>query len=524
MKVLVCDPVAEEGLKLLQAKHETDVNLGLKPDELVKIIGEYDALVVRSETKVTKPVLEAGKKLQVVGRAGVGVDNIDLEAATQQGIIVVNAPTSNTFSAAEHTMALMLAMARQIPQATQSLREGRWDRATFQGVELRDKTLGVVGLGRVGTEVARRARGFDMELLGYDPYVSPEHARNLGVEVVSLEDLFTRSDFITVHTPLTGSTRSLIGPDEIRTMKKGVRLLNVARGGIIDEDALKKAIEDGHVAGAAIDVFPVEPVTDNPLFQIQDVVVTPHLGASTVEAQTNVSTDVAQQIIDVLENRPPRYAVNIPLVPPETLAFLRPYVDAAEAVGKLAGQLFRSPPSGLTIRYAGELAQHDTAVLKAAALGGFLATVSEERVNIVNADIIAQSRGLHITELKNPEAENYANLVTVEVGTGDGTTTVSGTTMRGQTHIVRINDYWLEMVPTGEHWLIVEHTDRPGMIGNIGTVTGEQGINISSMQVSRLKSGGPAMTVLAIDEPVGDAEKKQIEQIENVGRVQRVEL
>ncbi|MQG21392.1 MAG: phosphoglycerate dehydrogenase [SAR202 cluster bacterium] len=524
LKVLVTDPIAQEGLELLQKAHQINVELDNTQDELIAKISEYDALIVRSETQVTRQVIEAGKNLQVIGRAGVGVDNIDVDCATAQGIVVVNAPTSNTFSAAEHTLALMLAMARQIPQAHSSLKDGNWHRSKFVGTELRGKTLGIIGLGRVGTEVAQRARGFEMRILGSDPYVSPEHAKALGIEVASLETVYKEADFITVHTALTDSTRGLIARDELNQMKKGVRLLNVARGGIINEKDLEDALKADHVAAAAIDVFSVEPVTDHPLFEFQNMIATPHLGASTIEAQTNVSIDVAQQVIDVFAGQPPRYAVNVPLVPTETLAVLQPYVDVARYVGNLAGQILDGLPSKITIRYAGDLAQHEASVLKASLLGGFLANVSEERVTIVNADLIALNRGLQITESKEPADDTFNNLVTAEITTNEGITIVSGTMIRGQTHIVRINDYWLEMVPNGAYWLIMEHTDRPGMIGNIGTITGENDINISTLQLSRLEPRGPAMTVLGIDQPISDEQMELLQEIQNVSVVRRVEL
>ncbi len=524
MKILVSDPIAEQGVELLRKHHEVVVALGLKPDELCAKIGGFHALVVRSETKVTKDVINAGRNLRVIGRAGVGVDNIDLDAATQKGIVVVNAPASNTISAVEHTMALMLALARQIPQAHTSLTGGRWDRAKFMGVELRGKALGIIGLGRVGYEVARRARAFEMHLLGYDPFISPDRAKAAGIEMVTLEDMLVRSDFLSVHTPLTGATRALIGAKELATMKKTARVLNVARGGIIDETALTEALANGTIAGAALDVYSKEPITDLPLFKSDKIVVTPHLGASTEEAQARVGLDIAEQIIDVLADRNALYAVNIPMVPPETLALLRPYANVAAAVGKLASQLISGPTSRMTITYAGEISQHDTGVLKAALLGGFLSRISEERVNMVNANIIAQSRGLLIAESKTTEAQEYANVVTMEIPTEDGRVLVSGTMMQGQPHIVRLNQFIVDMVPSGGAWLIVEHTDRPGMIGNIGTITGENDINISSMQVSRLQARGPALTVLGIDERAGEQQVERIERIKDVQRVRVVEL
>ncbi|MDP6495059.1 MAG: phosphoglycerate dehydrogenase, partial [Dehalococcoidia bacterium] len=338
-KILVADPVAPEGVELLRTQGEVDVKLRLDPKDLLSIIGGYDALVVRSETKVTAEVIEAGERLQVVGRAGVGVDNIDLDAATQRGIAVVNAPTGNTIAAAEHTIAMMMALARNIPQANESLRRGEWTRSAFTGIEVRNRVLGVIGLGKVGTEVARRAMGLQMRALGYDPFVSQEQANLLGIELASLARIFQESDFICLHTPLTESTRGLIGEKEIATMKPTVRILNIARGELVDEDALFKAVEEGRVAGAALDVFSKEPPVDSPLLMNGKIIVTPHLGASTEEAQTEVAREVAEQVIAVLQGHSARYTVNAPFVLPETQAILAPYMDAATYAGKLATQL-----------------------------------------------------------------------------------------------------------------------------------------------------------------------------------------
>ncbi|MBI2909771.1 MAG: phosphoglycerate dehydrogenase [Chloroflexi bacterium] len=509
-RILVADPVAEEGIDVLKPHAEVDVKTGLKPEELLSIIGEYDGLVVRSETKVTEKVIEAGKRLQVIGRAGVGVDNIDVESATRRGIVVVYAPTGNTISAAEHTIALMLSMARNIPQASALLKAGQWKRSEFTGVEVRNKTLGIIGLGRVGSEVARRAKGLDMKVIGFDPYVSPEHAQNIGVEIVSLEDLLKKSDFVAVHTPMTSATRGLIGRKELALVKPTTRFINCARGGIIDEEALYEAIEAGRVAGAAIDVFTKEPACDNILCKSDKVVVTPHLGASTEEAQTNVSIDVAEEILAVLQAKPVRYAVNMPLIAVETRSVLAPFLDVATQVGGLATQLAEGQVSTIVIRYEGEIANYDTAVLKAAVIGALLAPISEERVNLINASLIAASRGLKVTEQKGPAGENYANLITVEIGASKGTATVGGTHLRGEVHIVRVNEYWMDLMPTGGYWLFIDHRDRPGLIGSVGMVTGKADINISSMQVSRLKPRGQALMVLGLDEPVNN------EQIEGI--------
>ena len=523
-KVLVADPIASDGVEMLRAHAEVDVKTGLSPAELIDIVGEYDALVVRSETRATAEVIEAGKKLQVIGRAGVGVDNIDLEAATRRGIVVVNVPTGNTISATEHTLALMLALARYIPQANTSLKSGMWERANFIGIELRDKTLGVVGLGRVGSEVARRAKAMEMRVVAYDPFVSMEHAHYLGVEMVTLDELLKQSDFISLHTPLTSQTRNMIGAKQLALVKPTVRFINCARGNIIDEGALLKAIEEGRVAGAAIDVFSEEPMTDSPLFKSDKIIVTPHLAASTAEAQTNVALGVAEQVIAVLNGEPARYAVNAPLFTQETISMIAPFLEIVSTMGKLVTQLAEGQLETITIKYEGEIANYDTSTLKAAIIGGLLEPITEERVNLVNANFIAQSRGLKIIEQKGSIAENYANLVTVEATTSAGTTTVAGTLLRGEPHIVRINSYWIDLVPTGGYWLFSDHRDRPGLIGTVGNITGNADINISSMQVSRLKPRGQALMVLGLDEPLPQAQQDQLLAIPDVYTVKVVKL
>ncbi|MFH1487198.1 MAG: phosphoglycerate dehydrogenase, partial [Chloroflexota bacterium] len=422
----------------------------------------------------------------------------------------------NTISAAEHTVALMLAMSRNIPQASAALKAGLWKRSEFTGIEVRNKTLGVIGLGRVGSEVARRAKGLEMKVIGFDPFVSPEYASNIGVELVSMDDLLSKSDFIAVHTPLTSATKGLIGQKELAKVKPTVRLINCARGGVIDEEALYEAVEQGRVAAAAIDVFTKEPACDNILCKSDKIVVTPHLGASTAEAQTNVAVDVAEEMLAVLQGKPVRYSVNLPLISPETRAFLTPFIEVATSVGELATQLREGPVSSITIGYDGDIANYDTSALKAAIIGALLAPISEERVNLVNAGVIAASRGLRVTEQKGPAGENFTNLITEEVGTSEGSTVVSGTLLRGEVHIVRINDYWIDLIPSAGYWLFIDHRDRPGLIGSVGMVTGSVDINISSMQVGRLKARGPALMVLGLDEALGSEQIAQILAIPDV--------
>ncbi|MCJ7514760.1 MAG: phosphoglycerate dehydrogenase [Dehalococcoidia bacterium] len=524
MKILIADPVAEEGIEFLKTQAEVDVKLGLKPEELKAIIGDYEALIVRSETKATAEIIQAGKKLQVIARAGVGLDNIDVEAATRQGVVVVNAPTGNTFAAAEHTMALMLALARHVPQANAKLKSGVWQRKDYMGVELRGKILGIIGLGNVGSEVARRAQAFSMRLLGYDPFVSADYARNLGVELVTLQKLLKESDFITLHLPLTSQTKGLIGAKELNTVKPTVRIINCARGGLIDEEALVKAVEEGKLAGAAVDVFVKEPVTDSVLFRSERIVVTPHLGASTTEAQTSVALEVAEQVMAVLKGQPAKYAVNAPQIPAELLSVLAPFIKVASTLGSLARQLMEGQINNIRIKYNGEIASYDTAAIKASIIGGLLEGISEERINLVNATVIATQRGIKIVEQKETTCENYASMITLEVVTDAGTTVVAGTVLRGETHIVRVDDFWVDIIPTGGYFLFSDHRDRPGLIGAVGTITGKADINISYMLLARLKPRGQALMILALDEPLPEKQIQEILDLEDVHTAKVVKI
>ena len=501
-KILIADPIAPEGIELLRAQGEVVVKTGMKPSELLDAVKEIDALVVRSETKVTQEVINASKKLKVIGRAGIGVDNIDLEAATGAGIAVVNAPTGNTVAAAEHTLALMLALSRKIPHAHQSTKEGEWRRSAFMGIEVRNKTLGIVGLGRVGSEVARRAQSFDMRLVAYDPFVAPDYARRLAVELLPLEQLLAQSDFVTLHTPLTDSSRAMIGNKELGQIKPGARLINVARGELVDEAALLKALESGTLSGVALDVFATEPPGVNALVAHPNVVVTPHLGASTQEAQREVAIEAAEQVLAVLNGEPARNTINAPFMPPEVHGVLAPYISVASVVGKLLTYLAEGQFIGITIRYQGEIAQHDQSILKAAVLAGLLGPVTTGQVNLINAPRLAQERGLSVTEQRNEVAEEYASIVSGTLETTEGVITIAGTSMRDETHIVKVNDYWLDIGSSVPYLLFVDNRDQPGSIGAVGTVTGRHNINISFMEVGRLSLRGRAMMVLGLDDPV----------------------
>jgi len=500
MKVLVTEPLADVGIEILRQQCTVDIQLGLAPEQLRSVIPSYDALIVRSETKVTSDVIQAGKNLQVIGRAGVGVDNIDVDAATQAGILVVNSPEGNVVSTAEHTIAMLLALARQIPKANSLLRAGVWNRQ-LTGFQVRNKILGIVGLGRVGTEVAQLAKGLRMNVVAYDPMISEARAARLGVQLVELDALMAMSDFITVHVPLNASTRGLIGRDELRLVKPTTMVVNCARGGIVDEEALYDALTQGLLAGAAVDVFGKEPAQDNILLKSEKVITTPHLAASTVEAQTSASKDIAEQVTAVLAGHPPVSPVNAPVIPTEVMSKLRPFLQIGRTIGRIAVQLVTGHPESVAILFQGDIARDDTSPVKAAVLSGLLEMSTDERVNAVNADIVAGKRGLKVTEQRDMTCENYSNMIVVEVNTKVASTLVGASSLRGKTYLTRVNDYWLEIEPSGTHMLFTEHKDRPGMIGAVGTIIGDAGINISQMQVCLgLQRGDKAMMALCLDE------------------------
>lgn len=506
-KILVADPISPKGVELLRAnpRFEVDVKTGLKEDALCQIIGEYDALVVRSQTKVTARVIEAARKLRVVGRAGVGVDNVDVEAATKRGIIVMNTPGGNTISTAEHTFSLMLALARNIPQACASVKAGQWDRKSFEGTELFNKVLGIIGMGRIGGEVARRAIAFGMRVLAYDPFLSPSRAKTLQVEVVELDEVFTRADFITLHVPLTEQTRGMINRDTLRKMKKGVRLINCARGGIICEADLAEAIREGYVAGAALDVFETEPPpADWPLRALPQVIATPHLGASTHEAQETVGIEVAQQIADVLEGGTIRNAVNMPSLDAKTLAQLQPFLSLGEKLGRLVARLAVGRTERLTVEFRGKATDFETNPMTRAVLRGFLISAEGADVNYVNAPVIADQLGIEVDEIKSSEATEFTELITVTVQGEQTSTSVAGTFYGARTlpRIVRINGMPVEAVPEGVLF-IMSNKDRPGVVGWIGTILGRNQINIAGMTLSRDQVGGRALTVLNLDSTPG---------------------
>ena len=518
MKVLIADHLSEDGITILKSEPglQVDVKTGLSSKDLAAIIGPYEGLVVRSATKVTAEVIEKADRLKVIGRAGVGLDNVDAEVATKRGIIVMNVPAGNTISTAEHTMSLIMALARRIPQADAHLRAGLWERSKFVGVELFGKTLGIVGLGKIGTEVAKRSQSFGMRIIAYDPFLSPERAQQLEIQLTDLKTLYQEADFITVHTPLTSETKHLIGAKEIAMMKPGVRLINCARGGIIDERALHQAITEGKVAGAAIDVYEEEPPKNNPLCALDQVVCTPHLGASTQEAQLNVAVEVAKQVADALLGRGIRNAVNMPSVDAQTLKVLQPYLTLGERLGALAAQLFTGQIGEVRVTYVGEVTNHDTSSVTLAILKGVLEPMVGENVNYVNASLIAAERGVKVVEAKATRPEEFANLLSLDVQSDGKTLTLQGTlSARREPRIVKIDRYFVEASPEG-YMLIIKNQDKPGLIGQLGTLLGEAKINIAGMTNGREAPGGAAITVVNIDNPVPPQVLEQVKQLTHV--------
>lgn len=524
MRVLITDSVSEKGVKILQeAGIDVDQKVGISEDEIVSIIDGYDAFIVRSQTKVTRKIIEAANSLKIIGRAGVGVDNIDVQAATEKGIIVVNAPEGNTIAATEQTMALMLALSRHIPQAHMSLAQGKWDRKTYTGVELRDKVLGVLGLGKIGAAVAKRAQAFDMTILAYDPFVSPEKAQSMGVEMADLDRIFKEADYITVHLPLNDETRNIIDAEAMAKMKPSVRLINVARGGIINEKDLCEALQAGTITGAAIDVWENEPCTDSPLQQLSNVVIAPHLGASTKEAQINVAIDVAREIVTFAKGGTIKNAVNATSLKPDVQEILAPYHVLCEKMGSLLSQATSGNCEGIDITYTGDIADYDISFLTKGVLLGLLRTTLNSAVNEINASYIAESRGIKINETKTLDNDDYRNLVTITVKTTSEELSVSGTVFSGEAKIIKYDGFNIDVVPEG-HLLIVPHIDKPRIIGPVATAIGDNNINIAGMQVGRKSLGGEAVAVVKVDGRVPDATLDQIAKVDGISGVKYVHL
>ena len=524
-KVLVSDKLSDQGLEILKSSKEfkVDVKVGLKPDELKNIIKDYDALLVRSSTKVTKDIIEASN-LRVIGRAGVGLDNVDLEAATSKGIIVMNSPSGNTISTAEHTMSLMLALSRNIAPADKTMKSGGWDRSKFTGVELYNKVLGIVGLGRIGQAVAKRAMSFGMKIIAYDPFISKEIAGKLGIELVELKKLFAESDYITFHIPLTEETKGLISTKKIPLLKKGVRIINCARGGIVNEGDLAKALEEGKITGAALDVYEKEPPQNLSLTKYDNVVLTPHLGASTKEAQVNVAVEIAEQVRDALLGRGIRNAANFPSVDPETYKTLQPMFVLAEKTGLLMSQLAEGRMNNVNIVYYGEISSFDTTSLTMSILKGLLTPMLQDTVNFVNAMSLAKERSIKVKEERSSELVDFTNLISLEVKTDKGEFRVAGTLFtKKDLRIVKINDFYVEAIPEG-NMLIINNIDKPGIIGNLGTLLGKHKINIAGMTFGRLKKGGKAITVLNIDSPATATLLDKIKKLEHIKEVRAIKL
>jgi D-3-phosphoglycerate dehydrogenase len=529
-RILVVEPVAEPGLELLKATHETSIRLGLSRDELLAALGAdggWDALVVRSQTRVDAELLAAAApRLSVVGVASVGTDRIEIEAATRAGVMVVNAPTGNTIAAAEHTMALMLSLLRHVPGANASVAAGEWERGRFTGRELRGKTLGIIGLGKIGKAVARRAVGFEMRVIASDPYLTEEQVSELGARLVGMAELLHRSDVITVHTPLTAQTRGLIGRAQLEAVRPGAFVLNVARGGIVDESALADALRSGQVAGAAVDVFSSEPMAaDNPLREAPNLVLTPHLGASTSEAQDRVGLEMAEQVLLALTGVTPPYAVNAPSMAPETAPKLRPYVELGRRLALLARQLAPGAFDAVSLTYAGEIAAGECAPIRTAAVAGILEAVTDQRVNAVNADLIARERDLTVREERTGASEPWASLVELAVGEAGATPTLvlAGSTAHGRPHLARVNGFEIDAELAGS-MVVTRHRDQPGIVGAVGTIIADAGINISSLELSRLSEHGEAMMFVSVDDAVGGAVVESLRAVDGILDARMVEL
>jgi D-3-phosphoglycerate dehydrogenase / 2-oxoglutarate reductase len=529
MKIFVADDVSESGLRpLREAAIHVEKRTGLPKDELIQALKDCEGLIVRSETKVTAEILEAAGNLRVIGRAGVGVDNIDVSAATLRGIVVMNAPDGNTITTAEHTIALLISLARSIPQANSSLKSGRWERKKFIGVELQGKTLGIIGLGRIGRVVASRARAMGMVILAYDPFIAEEQARDLEIELAQLDDVYARADFLTIHTPLTNETRGLIDKEVLSKMKPGARIINCARGGLVDEEALYDAISNGSIAGAALDVFSQEPpAAEHPLLRLDQVIVTPHLGASTTEAQEGVAFTVAEQMRDYLLTGALRGAVNVPMIGLKELNLMQPYLVLAEKLGRFQAQLVEKPVSEVRIEFAGEIVDIDAAPVTRAFLSGLLRDVSA-RVNVVNAFLIAEERGIKVTTTYIRTSGDTTPAIHTEIRAGQSSQSLAGTLFGygGQTRegrITEIDGFHLEAIPQG-HMLVMRNRDVPGVIGSVGTILGKGSVNISRFHLGRRERGGEAMAVIEVDAPVSRETLQALRSLEQVISAQPIEL
>jgi D-3-phosphoglycerate dehydrogenase len=526
-RILISDKISDDGVAVFEkAGFHVDHLPEITQDEIRERIHEYSGWVIRSRSRATAEIIERADKLRVIGRAGVGVDNVDTAAATRKGIIVMNTPGGNTTSTAEHTISMMLSLARKIPQAHMSMTKGQWDKKSFMGVELNGKTLGVFGLGRIGQEVVKRMRSFNMHILGYDPFLSTDRMRELGVEACTVDEICERADFLTVHTPMTPETKDLINAERLGKMKKSARLVNCARGGIINEDALLAALQKKQIAGAALDVFVSEPIAeDHPFRKLDNVVLAPHIAASTVEAQENVALQVAEQIVEVLKGGMIRNAVNAPSVDPEILPTLGPFMDLIEKLGHFASQYRKGRAKKLTCRYSGSVLQYPLMPLTVSAIKGFLKSTSDIPVNFINAQHILKDRGVELVETRHSEVFQYQNLMTVEVENEDGSKTVIAGTLFTRNHprIVLLNDKHFDAVPEG-NMVVIENEDVPGIIGRVGTVMGDNGINIGQMTWGRVESDKSAMTIINVDAPIGEEVMTKLRGLQGIKSVDLVSL
>lgn len=526
MKILISDNLSEKGVAVFKKAKgiEVDIKTGLAPEALKAIIKDYDGLVIRSATKVTADIIEAAHKLKVVGRAGIGLDNVDIPAASQRGIVVMNTPEGNTTTTAEHTIALLFAMARKIPQATASLKSQKWEKKKFQGKEIFNKTLGIIGTGKIGSIVADRAKGLKMQVIAYDPFIQPEVLHKQNIEPVSLEELYQQAHFITIHTPRTKDTLGLINAQAIAQMRDGVMIVNCSRGGIVDEKALYDGLTSGKVGGAALDVFETEPPGDNPLLSLENFICTPHLGASTEEAQENVAISVAEQIVDFLLHGVITNAVNVPSVSANLLDRVKPYLVLAEKIGAFQAQLVEGGLTEVAIEYLGEVAGFDTKPLTVSVLKGLLTPSLKDAVNFVNAPIIAKDRGIKVIETKSDTVHDFLNLITLKVKTQKMENLISGTLFgKYEPRIVRINKFRLEANPDG-HMLLINSTDKPGVIGSIGTTLGKNKINIELMQVGQDKDRGQNIILLTVDQAVSKPVLEELMKLNTVSSAQPLEF
>lgn len=517
-KVLISDKMSHLAQEVFRSRGvEFDNKPGLTPEQLKAIIGQYDGIAIRSATRLTADLIESGSNLKVIGRAGIGVDNVDIPAASKRGVIVMNAPFGNTITTAEHTVAMMMAAARHLGAATASTKAGKWEKSRFMGKELHGKTLGIVGTGNIGSLVVERVKGLGMKVLAFDPFISKERAEDMGVELATdLEGFWPRIDVLTVHTPLTPKTRHLVNAEAIARMKQGVIIINCARGGIVDEQALYEGLQSGHVFAAGLDVFEVEPAVDNPLFQLENVVLTPHLGASTEEAQVNVAVQIAQQISDYLLKGTIQNALNIPSVSEAEVATLRPYLNLADKLGTTIGQLTEAGVKRVRITYAGEAANINRKPVTTSILKSLLTPMLDEGVNLVNAPVIAKERGIEIEEVVRNVSEGFTTLVRVEIVTEKRERCISGTLFHnGEPRIVSMNQIPIEANPTGV-LLFVANQDAPGLIGRVGTLLGEAGINIANFHLGRQKAGGQAIAFVNVDQEVPEGVLQALLAVPNV--------